>query len=772
MPDRRNYGYKELESGAALVTTTPSTVTENGASSLIEVLQRWARASPNARAFRYLRENQPDEALCYGELDEKARQIAGVIKRHARAGDRVLLMFPPGLEFISAFFGCLYAGSVAVPTACPNSKRGLPRVLAIAEDCRPTVALTLSGTLASFNLARVPRQLQSLEWIAVDEIRENSPAEWVCPSVQSDTLAFLQYTSGSTSEPKGVMVSHGNAIYNLEMIRMGFGLASSRPGKPAGVGVSWLPAYHDMGLVGGILESLYIGGSSVLMSPASFLQRPERWLQAIATHGASVSGAPNFAYELCVRRAGEVRLGNLDLSSWRVAYCGAEPIRAETLERFAKTFAPYGFRNEALYPCYGLAEATLLSAGGPHSSAWKTYRVRRSNLLRHEVAEANGEPNDRVATLVGCGSGLLAQEVVIADPGSMSRRDAGQVGEIWLKGPNVAQGYWGRPRESEETFAARLADTGEEPFLRTGDLGFVRGGNLFVTGRAKDLIVVRGRNHYPQDIESTAQQAHPALLPNSGAAFAVEEDGQPQLIIVQEVDRKHRNADFEAIARTVRGAVARHHELDLHAIAFIRQASIPRTTSGKVQRSLCRQRYANDELTLLAKWTRPAPNPKLPEDVGGSDMGCRTSLKVSASGSASRGRLGRHREIDQLADRIEGLLLKWLGQQGVAPAEIEPDKVFADYGVDSVAAVGLSLRLEEWLNIEIDPVIAWQFPTPASLARHLAGKAGEGLDGDEDDDSQERRNSADDDFAELIAEIEELSESEARTSLERKATTK
>jgi len=740
----------------------------NTVCTLLEVLQQRVEDYAEACAFRYLRENGRDTSITYGQLDKKARQIAVEIQRRIQPGDRALLVFPAGWEFISAFFGCLYAGVVAVPATYPNSKRGMPRVSAIADDCDAAVALTLSRSLTAIDLDRASERLRTLTWIAVDAIGEDAEADCVGPEVTGDTLAFLQYTSGSTSVPKGVMVSHGNVIYNLEMIRVGFGIPPRCSGEPAGIGVSWLPAYHDMGLIGGILESLYVGGCTVLMSPASFLQRPERWLHAISDYGASVSGAPNFAYDLCVRRASEKRLGKLDLSSWRVAYCGAEPIRAGALERFAKTFAPSGFRKEAFYPCYGLAEATLLAAGGREPAQYTVCRVMRSQLRENRVINTNGRAQGDVATLVGCGDGLLAQEIAVVDAHSLSRCRPGRVGEIWIRGPNVAQGYWGRPQESQETFAARLSDTGEQPFLRTGDLGFVQDGNLYITGRAKDVIIVRGRNYYPQDIELTAETAHDALLPNSGAAFSVEHEGEQQLVVIQEVDRACQYADFEEIAGKVRAKIVAHHELDPHVIVLIRQASLPRTTSGKVQRSLCRQRYLEDELKVVAQWTRPTrsskPLPSVPDDPEPA----RADAKSDDWHREGPNHLEKHQAVDRLAERIEGLLVKWLCEQGVAPADIDRHKVFADYGVDSLAAVELSGDLEEWLGIEISPVIAWQFPTSASLARYLASQAGHAKSDDEPEGASSG-GSGDGDLATGTGRIEGLTECQARGTQEHEA---
>jgi acyl-CoA synthetase (AMP-forming)/AMP-acid ligase II len=403
-------------------------------------------------------------------LDLQAFAIATSLQNLGASGERALLIYPPGLEFIAAFFGCLYAGVVAVPAYPPRRNQSLSRLQSIVADAGATIALTTKTVLS--NVERQFTQsptLQALHWLATDNIASDLAQAWLQPAISSDTLAFLQYTSGSTGTPKGVMVSHGNLLHNEQMIQQ----AMQHTEKTIVVG--WLPLFHDMGLIGNVLQPLYLGIPCILMSPVAFLQRPLRWLQAISRYKATTSGGPNFAYELCVSKITNEQRETLDLSSWDVAFNGAEPVRAETLERFATAFEPYGFRREAFYPCYGMAETTLLVSGGLKAALPVLTTVQGDALEQHRVVSASGE-NDEVRTLVGCGQTLLEQQIVIAHPDTLTRCQPPFVGEIWVWGNSVAQGYWNRPEETQTTFRAYLADTGEGPFLRTGDLGFLQDG--------------------------------------------------------------------------------------------------------------------------------------------------------------------------------------------------------------------------------------------------------------------------------------------------------
>jgi acyl-CoA synthetase (AMP-forming)/AMP-acid ligase II len=569
----------------------------NECATLVEILRWRASRQPDQRAYTFLVDGETEEAhLTYAELDRRARAIAARLQSLGAAGERALLVCPPSLEYIAAFLGCLYAGVVAVPVYPPDPmrvERTLPRLLAIANDARPVVVLTTSLFLSMANdlLAREPI-LQGVQGLATDDIANDLAEAWRDPGIGDSTLAFLQYTSGSTAAPKGVMVSHGNILYNERMIQIAFGNTGQS------TCVSWLPMYHDMGLLGNILQPLFLGAHCVLMSPFDFLQKPYRWLQALSKYRGYFSGAPNFAYDLCVRKIKPEQLASLDLSSWKKAYNGAEPVRHQILEQFAKTFEPCGLKREALYPVYGLAEATLFVSGGAPSSLPIFCAVQSAALEQNRVV-ATSMDDENARVLVGCGRTWLDQKIAIVDPIALTMCPADAVGEIWVSGPNVAQGYWNRPEETERVFRAYLADTGEGPFLRTGDLGFLKDGELFITGRIKDLIIVDGRNHYPQDIELTVDQSHPALRSGCCAAFSIDIENTERLVVVAEA--KDSLPDIEQVVKTVRRSIAKHHDVQVHDILLLRPRTIPKTSSGKIQRHACRVGYLTGTLDMLSQ---------------------------------------------------------------------------------------------------------------------------------------------------------------------------
>jgi len=481
-------------------------------SSLVGLFRARAARTPNATLYRFLTDDDSrGSELSYARLDDAAKQIAVALSHYASEGDRALVLFPPGLEYIKAFYGCLYAGIVAVPTYPPTNARNSPRVSAIADDAGARIAITSQQLYPKLkSLFDIP------EWLVIDDLPDVEASDWEEREFSGDDLAFIQYTSGSTGSPKGVMLSHGNLYHNAELSTHAFGVSE------ASVNVSWLPPYHDMGLIGAILHPVFNGVETILMSPASFVQRPFRWLKAVSNYKATHSGGPNFAYDLCVRKITDDQKAQIDLSSWEVAFNGAEPIRAETLDAFAKAFSFSGFRKKALHPCYGLAEGTLIVTGGNKEFVPKVKAVEMAMLERHRVVPAkDGEAT--AISYVSCGHSILDQKVLIVDPESrLSCEDDGQVGEIWVSGSSVASGYWGRPSESQEVFHARLAGQAPASYLRTGDLGFIDQGELFVTGRRKDLIIINGRNIYPQDVELCSYKSHDSLRPDAVAAFAVD----------------------------------------------------------------------------------------------------------------------------------------------------------------------------------------------------------------------------------------------------------
>lgn len=567
-----------------------------GPSNLIELLQHRALHQGDEIAFRFLVDGERETVeWSYADLDRKARTIAAGLQSLDLEGERALLLYPSGLEFVAAFFGCLYAGVTAVPAYPPRRNRNMARIDAIANDAEAKVALTTFEVLERVRtmIGDTPA-LQQLRWRASDNWDSSLTSQWRRPEVHGDTLAFLQYTSGSTGTPKGVMLSHANLMHNSAMISYAF--EHTRSGK----GCFWLPLYHDMGLIGGILQPLYMARPNTLFSPTHFLQKPVRWLQILTQSGATISGGPNFAYDLCVEKVTAEQKKTLDLSRWSLAFNGAEPVRSDTMERFSNAFAECGFRREAFYPCYGLAEATLIVTGGFKQAEPTVRRVRPDALVQNRIVDCDpGEDNCR--ELVASGGNLLDQQIVIADPETCQPLEEDEVGEIWVAGPSVARGYWKRHELSEKTFQARLID-GRGPYLRTGDLGFWSRGELFVTGRLKDLIILRGVNHYPQDIEQTVHEAHEHVAQGAGAAVVVGEEGQEKLVIIQETVRQ-RDLDYEAIIEAIRKSVAGVHEIAVAAVVLIKSRSMPKTSSGKIQRHAARDGYLSGTLSVLASWS-------------------------------------------------------------------------------------------------------------------------------------------------------------------------
>jgi acyl-CoA synthetase (AMP-forming)/AMP-acid ligase II len=541
-------------------------------------VRRWSAATHDRTAFIFLNSRLEEaETLTFGALDARARALAAVLEDRTVPGERALLVHPPGVEFVIALFGCFYAGVVAVPVPPPRTanrnRQTLDRLINVAADCRPSLILTvaaLSDVLASI--------APDMPCLATDTVPPTLACGWSERAPAADELALLQYTSGSTGVPKGVKVSHANLSANLIAMHH---IAGHDRNAPV---VSWLPQYHDMGLLGTTIYPLVLGATCCAMAPSTFLQRPIRWLQAISRYGATLSGGPNFAYEHCVRRITREERAGLDLSSLEVAFNGAEPVRMGTLENFAEAFAPHGFRRSAFLPCYGLAESTLIVAGARRD---EKPTVRMADPMG--IAAGMIRATDRGGTpLVGCGRPAPGHRIVIASPDTQAELAAGRIGEIWISGPSVTTGYW--ERADDKALFAAAPDGSAERFLRTGDLGVVWDGELYVVGRLKDLIIIDGRNHHPEDIEVTVERAHPALRPGGCAAFSVEADGRERLVVVAEQDRK-AVATRDTILTALRDAVGRCHELPVHDLILLRVGELPRTTSGKVRRGTCRERY-------------------------------------------------------------------------------------------------------------------------------------------------------------------------------------
>ena len=554
--------------------------------SLVDLLDRRAVERGDAKAFVFVPERGGAHIhLTYTELHRRARAVAARLTGHAARGDRAVLVFPPGLEFVVAFFGCLIAGVVAVPLMVPRRTAARDSSAAIIADCSPRLAMTTAELLGS----RPDIVGNAPAWLTVSAT-EDAVEDANLPLPQREDLAFLQYTSGSTSTPKGVMVAHDNLMANLEMIRVAMGNTQHQ------ISVGWVPLYHDMGLMMGVMQPLYLGGTSVLMAPAAFMQRPLNWLRIISDYRAAFACGPNFAYDLCATRYRPDHLQGVELSCWKLALNGAEPVQADTIARFTRTFAPYGFDPGAMYAGYGLAEATLQVSGGVRGQGPSIRHVSRTALLKGEITEPSDQSDAQ--SFVACGRSVVGQQVIIVDPDTCRQVETDRVGEIWVNGPNVTRGYWGNRAANNETFRSHIG----RQWLRTGDLGFLDdSAALFITGRIKDLIIIRGMNHYPQDIERTVQDSHSALRRDGGAAFSVVDDeGVERLVVVQEVERTQRNRfDLAQVVARIREAVTRQHEIAVESIALIPPASLPKTTSGKVQRSLARKLWLEGQFQVL-----------------------------------------------------------------------------------------------------------------------------------------------------------------------------
>jgi acyl-CoA synthetase (AMP-forming)/AMP-acid ligase II len=565
--------------------------------SLADVLRYRAGAQPATRAYVMLADRGGEaESITFSGLAERAAGLAREVAARAAPGERALLVCPNGIGCLIGFFACTLAGIVPVPMMPPRRHAARDSSAAILADCAPSLGLAPKALIAGERGDAMTHfaAAADLRWLAVDDAPA-APLDAVPirAGTGSDT-AFLQYTSGSTSAPKGVMVSHASLLANLAMIAEAFG--NTRTSTYVG----WVPLYHDMGLILSALQSLYVGATGVLMAPVAFLQRPLLWLRAIADYRAEIAAAPNFAYDLCVERYRPGEMAGIDLSGWRLALNGAEPVRAETLRRFAATFAPHGLAADALYPAYGLAEATVLVAAGRRGEGARIRTASRDGLRQGLVLPPRDADDAR--EVVGCGRALPGEEIAIVRPESREPLGADAIGEIWVCGPNVASGYWRNQAETAAAFDARIVgDDGGGRWLRTGDLGFRdAAGNLFVTGRLKEVAIIRGVNHYPQDIERTVALCHPALRRHGGAAFAVDAGGEERLVVAQEVERTWRNRlDQNALAAHIRDAVVRAHDIAPYDIALLRPGALPLTTSGKIQRAQARRLWLEGTLERI-----------------------------------------------------------------------------------------------------------------------------------------------------------------------------
>lgn len=617
----------------------------------VDLMGDRVQSNPDRTAFTFLKDGEKDEAtVTYGELDQQARAIAATLQQEGGdIGERALLVYPyeAGLEFIATFLGCLYAGILAIPTHPPRNRPGTLDVAGRLMSSEARFILTPNSMQAKLKKQLNQTELEDSKteftpsayyWLTTDTLvssgnaaNKTLSADWHRPALRDDALAFLQYTSGSTGLPKGVMVDHRGLMHNQQLLSLAFGHSEQL------IGMGWLPLFHDMGLIGNVLQSLYLGTPCVLMSPLAFIQKPVRWLQAISRYRANTSGGPNFAYDLLCRYVTDDQIEQLDLSCWQVAFSGAEPVQPGTLEQFASRFMPCGFRPEAFYPCYGMAEATLFITGGQASEPPRIGYIDETALAENRIVwsdeqttnssspfgkelegmASGSQPNLR--PVVSCGQAWLDRQIVIVDPQTLQPCGTDYVGEIWVAGSGLGKGYWNRPKLTEQTFQAHQADTLAGAFLRTGDLGFIHEGELFITGRLNDVLVFWGLNHYPAHIEHTVEKCHPGFRTNSGAAFAISVEervglstqratGASRLMVAQEVERTYRKTLKAAdVAEAIRWQLFDQHFVDVYGIVLLKPGGLPKTSSGKVQRRMCRDLYLAGELKILDEWRSPTP---------------------------------------------------------------------------------------------------------------------------------------------------------------------
>lgn len=662
-------------------------------SNLISILNHRAEQTPEQIAYIFLKDgDKQEQKISYRQLCQNAKSIAAYLQASVPQGSRALLLYPQGLDFISAFLGCLYAGIIAVPVYPPKSNQKMARLESIIKDSAPHIILTTSLLLENIkNKLTNGFNLSAIQWLTTDSVSIGEALNWIIPNTSKDSLALLQYTSGSTGTPKGVMISHENIIYNSGYIQEAGNIT------PRDIAVSWLPTFHDMGLIFGVIQPLYTGFLGVIMSPESFLQKPILWLEAITKYHGTISGSPNLGYSLCTQKISVEEYQSLDLHRWRIAYSGSEPIRKKTLEEFSDKFNKSGFQSHYFYPCYGMAEATLMISGCSAKHEPVYFNAELEALEKGCAVEADLD-NKNSKQIVGCGHAWLDTDIRIVDPNILTQCVDNQVGEVWVHSASVAQGYWNQEQKTVETFQAKLIETGNKNFLRTGDLGFMSNGELFITSRLKDLIIIWGRNHYPQDIEYSVQQSHKALRLDCGAAFVIEVDDQEKLVIVQEVERTFlRSLDVDEVVSAIRETVSLNHDLQVYAIALIKPASIPKTSSGKIQRYACRQKFLQSDLAIVGEWKQNVVDIDLLLDTEASHEGV----------------------VDQ--ETIENwLTTKIANSLGIDPEEIDPEESLASYGLDSSVALGLTGELESWLNLELETILFWEYPKISRLAAYLA----------------------------------------------------
>ena len=659
-------------------------------SHLVDVLRCQAEQSPQQKVFSFLADGENESrSLTFAQLDQQARAIATTLQGYQVLGERVLIFDADGYNFIIAFIGCLYAGAIAVPVASAAQKRHLPRLRSIVQNAEAKFVLGGLQGVSWLKSYLDPDDQFRLTYLSLDMALETAGSGWRPPAIDDQSIAFLQYTSGSTAQPRGVKLTYRNLHGNLALIAQAFEIG------PADVGLFWLPLHHDMGLIGGVLGTIVVekpvapDAMAYIMPPTAFVERPVRWLEGISRYRATISGAPNFAYDWCGDRITPEQSATLDLSCWETAFCGAEPIRFNTLRQFQERFASSGFRPEAFLPCYGLAESTLMVTRSQKSRPIFSLSINRLQLRQNRV-HLLGKNDLQGQTLVSSGAVPAENELLIVDPETDRPCGDSQVGEIWLAAANrsVSQGYWREPVLTNETFAARIAGDASQRYLRTGDLGFLAQGELFVTGRIKNLIIINGQNFYAQDFENRAVQAHESLHPQGCAAFSVlGNEGQEKLAIIAEPYREKRGVAVGVVASAVSQAIEAQFGAVLHAFVLIRPGHLPRTTSGKTEHYRCRELFLTDRLNVLGQY--------------------RAESATGAKGADKAA-------LNETGKRLLPLLAEMLDCE---PETIDLSCSIRQLGLGSLHAIAIRYRIQDDLGVVVSPEL---FAADLSLSEFFA----------------------------------------------------
>lgn len=655
----------------------------NDAESLVDICRLRAALHPQLSVYKFM-DNGEDvsSTLTYAELDNAAKHVAAKLQHSGFQGERALLLYPAGLDYIIAFFACLYAGCIAVPAYPPTNNRHLGRLRAILSNSRAGIILSTGAVRNSVNKFNgTEAVLPPVQWLVTDDKDDREGLQYMPFTPKAGDLAFLQYTSGSTGDAKGVMVSHGNIMANQQLIRQRFGHDENA------TVVGWLPLYHDMGLIGNVMQPLYCGATAILMPPMAFLEKPLRWLQAISGHQGRTSGGPNFAYDLCVQKINPAERAGLDLSTWKLAFNGAEPVNSETIKRFYRYFAGCGFKRQAFYPCYGLAEATLLATGAEERSELNILSFDKAALEQgNATVTAAAAWNSR--ELVGCGQAGTAEQLRIANPDTGMECDAGVIGEILLGGAGITQGYWDN---AEATANAFFTDAAGCRWLRTGDLGFVAHGELFVCGRLKDLIIIRGRNYYPQDLESVAANASEALNPGGCVAFTTDTENGESLVILAELKRSGlRLQDFGPVIAAIRSAVAEECGVQISRIGLLKPGALLKTSSGKLRRSACREAFLTHSFDRVAL-----------EEAAGGTLCSESAEALDAGQQLLRSALSSMNTADAANLVAQQLAAKVAQLSGVGQNRVDLEQPLVALGLDSLKIVEIKNFLDSLLAVDM-----------------------------------------------------------------------